>query len=505
MPGFFADGAALMKSEAFPLAILSAASLVGLMPLLKAQSVEKVYMAFDPAPLDTFDELDHFYVDQLNEVRGNDRIPRLALGIRRQLGKGQYKAFVMGHSGVGISTELTRLERMITKEARTLRLSATRDFDPVNFKAFDIPLRIAIGLAEETAKPAAEGGAGTPVPDELLRPLLDWFNIEKKQLKTTTEATASLAAQAGGAGGLWEKFLPFSLAFKGEIKRSSGRQEEVIKYRLKSVTELTRLANGIIQDCNERLRAACGREWLVIGDDFDKPGIPLEGIQTTFIDYGGVLADLRCHLVVDIPISLGHSSRANQLPPQFEGPHTFPDTPVFDPEHKPHKAGREALQAVISQRMDTALFARGQQNRLITASGGNLRDLFTLIVEAATNAELRQAGQAKITQADCDAAIQQLRKEYRDHLGETPYDVEKAGLKDKLDRLSAIYRGEPAAQVRDATLYALLQAKAVQEFNGKGWFGVHPLIVDFLTDLKDRPELDALRAPDTRVLPGGTL
>lgn len=481
------------------------------MPLIKARNIEQILDAFDPAPLDTFDELDQFYVDQLNEVRGNDRIPKLDYGIRRQLGKGRYKAFVMGHSGVGISTELTRLERMIGDKARTLRLSATRDFDPVNFKAFDIPLRIALDLAELTAQPVSEGGAGSTVPDQLLRPLLDWFNTEKTTLKTGTEASGTLGGGIGTKGTVWENFLGLSIELKGEIKRSAGRQKEVIEYRQKSISDLTRLANAIIEDCNTRLRAGTGREWLVIGDDFDKPGISHANIFTTFIEYGGVLADLACHLVMDIPISLGHSSRANQLPPQFEGPHTFPDTPVFDQKHQPHKAGRRALQTVIAQRMDTALFARGQQERLIIASGGNLRDLFTLITVAATNAILRKTGPEKITAADCAAAIQDLRREYRNHLGDTPFDTEKDKSKPetrtqaKLDRLFDIYDGKPDAGLPDATLYSLLQAKAVQEFNGKGWFGVHPLIVDFLTDLKKSAEPATGGAPATLPLPGGTL
>lgn len=475
--------------------------------MIKALRVEDVFQAFAPTPLDTPQDIQEFYVPDLNQVRGgNDRIDRLAIGIRRQMDCGRhFKAFVMGHAGVGISTELSRLQYRMGEKVRTLRLSATLDFDPYNFKPFDIPLRIALGLAELTQQPITEGGAGTPVPDALLRPLLDWFNTEKTTLKTTTDATGTLSSGIGTKGTLWEKFLGFSIELKGEIKRSAGRQKEVIEYRQKSISDLTRLANDIIKDCNSRLRAATGHEWLVIGDDFDKPAISHENILSTFIEQGSALADLSCHLILDMPVALGHSSRAGQLPPQFEGPLTFPDTPVFDPQHKPHKAGRKALQAVIAQRMDPALFARSQQERLITASGGNLRDLFTLITEAATNAELRKTGPQKITAADCDSAIQALRKEYRDHLGETAFDIEKASLQDKLDRLIAIYLGDTRAEVRDSTLYALLQAKAVQEFNGEGWFGVHPLIVDFLSRLKDRTELDPHRTPTTGTLPGGTL
>jgi len=475
------------------------------MPLTKANSITDIFKAFDPSPLDTKEELHQFYVSELNEIRGSDKMKTLALGIRRQIGRGYYKAFVMGHSGVGISTELTRLQDDVSKEVRVLRLSANTDLDPVNFKPFDLILRIALGLAEETAKPIPEGGAGSTLPDDLTQALLDWFHVEKVTLKTQTDNTASANLGASSEGSLWGKLLGISAGVKAEIKRASGRASEIIEYREKNVGQLADLTNRVIDDCNRRLKAETGLEWLVIGDDFDKPGIPEVSIENTFIKYGNILGDLRCHLIMDVPIGLGHSSRAVQLPPQFEGPHNFPDTPVYQKDHSPHKKGRDALRCVIAHRMDPALFDEGQEERLIVASGGNLRDLFTLIVDASTHAELRDAATQRITAADVDRAINSLRKEYRDHLGETAYDVEKPKLEAKLDKLIAVYLGEPESELPGSALYSLLHGKAVQEFNGISWFGVHPLIVDFLSRL-DRSELAPFRDPsnDNR-LPGGSI
>jgi len=47
-------------------------------------------------------------------------------------------------------------------------------------------------------------------------------------------------------------------------------------------------------------------------------------------------------------------------------------------------------------------------------------------------------------------------------------------------------------------IYFLLRSRAVLEFNGKGWFGVHPLVVDILAD-QGRIERDA-----TGKVPGGS-
>ena len=476
------------------------------MPLTKAERVEDIYKAFDPAPLSKPAEIADFYVREINDIRGSDKIKVLALGLKRQYKRGVYKAFVMGHSGVGISTELSRLQIEVASQFRTLRLSANTDLDPVNFKPFDVILRIALGLAEETAKPLNEGGAGTPLPDELTRELLDWFATEKNTIKLgyAVAAKADLTIKPP-VSDFWKELLGLNASLKLEAKRASGRTKELIEYREKNVGQLMDLANKVLNDCNKRLRDASGHEWLIIGDDFDKPGIPEDRITDFFLVYGNILSDLACHLILDLPIGLGHSSRSNQLPALFDRPCNFPDTPVYQKDHTPHESGRAALRQVIAQRMNPDLFAEEQQERLIVASGGNLRDLFSLIVAASTNAELRESNNVKITKPDVDAAINDLRKEYRDHLGETSYDIEKPTFGAKLSKLAAVYLGKPEAELHDPALYSLLHARAVQEFNGVSWFGVHPLIVDFLSRLDGPPELAAFRDSDTKRLSGGSI
>ena len=49
----------------------------------------------------------------------------------------------------------------------------------------------------------------------------------------------------------------------------------------------------------------------------------------------------------------------------------------------------------------------------------------------------------------------------------------------------------------DPVLYALLRSRAVQEFNGERWFGIHPLVVDILAKQNKIP-------PAAGRIPGGT-
>ena len=68
--------------------------------------------------------------------------------------------------------------------------------------------------------------------------------------------------------------------------------------------------------------------------------------------------------------------------------------------------------------------------------------------------------------ADADRAINDLRTEYERRLGESPYDPAKVTYVEKAEKLVAIYNQHPDAKIPDPVLYSLLNARAVQEFNG---------------------------------------
>ncbi len=154
--------------------------------------------------------------------------------------------------------------------------------------------------------------------------------------------------------------------------------------------------------------------------------------------------------------------------------------------------------------MNPALFASGKMERLIVASGGNLRNLFSMTSNACDSATLREASQVEA--ADVTGAIRRMRTDYERLLGESPNDMELCDGKphpisyeNKAARLVRIYNQDPVANVPDPVLYSLLRSRAVQEFNGERWFGVHPLVVDILVTQRKIARPDA-----TEAIPGGT-
>ena len=453
----------------------------------RADKLEDAYRTLSPAPLVGRAEFEAFYRTKINAVRGDDLVARMALGLRRAWGGLSYKALLMGHAGVGKSTEMTRLTREVETKYRPIRFSVTEQLDPISFQPFDVLLLMLIEVIERTAKPLAEGGAGQKLSDDRLREIYDWFAVETETAKRATQAGMEASAGIGVTGdSWWAKTLGLFGSIKGEFKYASTRETTTIHYRLSRLDTLLQTANRALAECNKLLRKAADREWLFLGEDFDKAGVAPRKTEDFFITYSNVLRQLDTHFIFNIPIALGYSHKAVALPIPQNSIFNVPDIMVFKPDHTAHREGRAAVEEVLEARLDPGLFAPAQMERLIVACGGNLRNLFAMTSHAADTALLR--GASLIEAQDVTPAIRQLRNDYERRLGESVDDIDVAPdgklqpipYEKKAARLLKIYNGDPEAKMADPILYSLLRSRAVQEFNGERWFGVHPLVVDIL-------------------------
>jgi len=447
--------------------------------LQKAATLADIYNTVSPEPLLTEQELEAFYGSEIIELRGSAVISRIKTRLLHSNVERPFKGYFMGHSGVGKSSALTRLKYDIKDRFQTIRFSAVECLDFVNFKAFDVLLLTITTLVEQCAKPIKEGGTGKKIANNLVRPLWDWFATT--EISKTEEYTLNGGIGAGidTGGTIWEKFLALKAKVTAEAKYAGARKKETVEYRLNNITDLIRVSNEIIDACQKTLVEKTKKQWLIFWEDFDKEGVPKESLRQLFLDYGHVFNDLNIHMVINIPVILGYSGDAQgafSKAPRY----LLHDSPVFDKEHKPHEEGRKALLDVVEKRMDIKLFDKDVLDLMLVASGGNLRDLFYMILEAtdlAIGEELDSIGpthaqSAKVTQ----------RVEYERRLGTDSFDDDEnpIGFKDKIERLKAIYHSKQDSSSTDNILYALLRSRAVQEFNGERWFGVHPLVVDYL-------------------------
>jgi hypothetical protein len=447
---------------------------------VRANRLEDVYRTLEPGPLLTPEELAAFYTAGINAVRGGDKMQRVKLRLERAHHDRRYfKACVMGHRGVGKSTEISQLLTQIGQKFQPIRFSAVSVLDPGSFKPLDVLLVMIIDVVEQTATSIELGGAGKQPSDDRLQELLDWFATTKVTEEMTRKTTLNANAGVGvKENSLWEKVLGLFVNLKGEMKFASGRKAEVVEYRLSRLDDLIKVANRLLDECNQLLERATGKQWLFIGEDFDRAGIPNSRIEELFITYANIFQELRSHLIFTLPIGLFYSAQANRLPFTQDCSFVIPDTPMFTQDHSVNSMGRDAVKMALMARMDLGLCMPNALERLIVASGGNLRDLFGLINYAADGAMLRNAQQ--IDDEDVGAAIVNFRSDYERRLGQSPYDMDEISYDDKVKLLQRIYDGEKEAQITNSVLYSLLNARSIQEFNGQRWFGVHPLVVDIL-------------------------
>jgi hypothetical protein len=454
--------------------------------LKPATSLDVVYKTLQPAPLQTPAELQAFYSEEINKVRGGDKMERIQRRLDRAANDGiPFKACVMGHRGVGKSTELSRLIQQVKHQFVAIRIEALSDLDPGSFRPLDIVLLMMVQVAEQTAKPIDEDGAGQPPSDQRLREIWDWFATEKEIREQSQLANLTVEAGAGvKENSLWNQVLGLFANLKGDIKFASTRKTEVVEYRLTRLSSLLEIANRLLDDCNGLLLKATGKQWLFIGEDFDRAGIPDERITELFVTYANIFQALRTHLIFNLPIGLYYSAAASRLPFAQDCSFVIPDTPVYRADHQLNSKGCLAVDDVLKSRMDLRLFESASVRlQAIVASGGNLRDLFALVNYAADNALGRGASQ--INAADMNDSVTNLRSDYQRRLGQSPYDKEAITYSQKADLLSRIYNGDAEAQMTDPVMYSLLNSRAVQEFvNGSRWFGLHPLVVDLLVGQK---------------------
>jgi len=440
-----------------------------------ATDLDHLYLTLRPEPLIGEEEFRRYYRGQVNQVRGEDTVARLSLKLQQAYQSLPFKAFLMGHPGVGKSTEVTRLLERVKEQHAGVRLSIATELNPASFKVFDVLLLMLISLAEEADRMQAAPLEGI-LSEHLVSGIQQWFGTELVK-KSRTETTA--VGLEAGVGMKWTVLLALFASARAEMKYAADRKTETVEYRLQRLPDLVDLCNRLIDVCSQTMMEKTGREWLLVVEDLDKTGISPQQLQELFIQYGTVFQDLRVNMIFTIPVWLAYSPEANRLP--FER-HMIHDTPVYDRKHGPHENGRAAVQTVLEARVSSTLFAEGQMTRLIVASGGNLRDLFALVLDAGEGSRARNPMASVIGPDDAKAAINKMRREYRMKLGQSPYDAHPIPYSEKSARLFAVYGGAPDSDIPDPVLYSLLRGRAIQEFNGDGWFGLHPLVVDILKE-----------------------
>jgi histone H3/H4 len=253
------------------------------------------------------------------------------------------------------------------------------------------------------------------------------------------------------------------------FKVESEHRESIKQTLRKFPGTLMTHVNNLLDAAAEELEAS-GRSLLLIIDNMDRYDPKM--IDGLLVQSADRFKALRCHMTVTPPIDLVLRPESQSLESVFHC-ETMPTVKlrergsgywnITDP-------GREILRSALARRIDIdrLIPSTQDQDRLITASGGAIREL----LEMARDATLEANGET-ITGSDIERVLERRRQRYRDRIDANGW----------WDALAKIAKTKRLSEDEDC-LQVLFQRLAFQ-YNGELWYDVHPLISD-LPDFQSR-------------------
>ncbi len=372
-----------------------------------------------------------------------------------------------GPSGSGKTTELHRLRGALEETGyRATLFDVTKyvsESSPIDVTEFLIALAIGAHEALHPDAPDTDPGFGGRLRSLMSRLKLS-LDIGGVKASVSSEG-AELGAFGATLGVDLQRELKSSEPFVEQLRSKLSYHlgllyDEVAAFLAEQLDggDDESLGSVIIVDGLEKLRGTTENDVAV-----------QESIEALFVNHAGKLKFGSHHMIYTVPTYL-----------QFTSPGALPYDSRVLPVPVPHVRPRpgqgaeavartiEELREVVKRRLDSArIFADpGQLELLIQASGGHLRDLFTLLRQL-VNLMQRLSLQLPVSTADVEEAISLVAYAFSSVTSE------------QLHFLRAVAKGDGTVQpaASDVQLMArLLQSHMLLgHLNGHDWYEVHPL------------------------------
>jgi len=421
--------------------------------------------------LDTKEEFEAFYVaaSEARNAEEQDRTTMTMLSI--QASRVPCHILFSGHLGCGKSTELWRLGSLLEEASYLVGIGiCDENLDMNTVKYTDLILFIL-----ETLLKCAKDKK-VPVRAKTLENIENYWKEEYSKI-ISIQKNAGIEINGSAelkTPNLLSKVFAIVASVRGILRAQSDEREE---YRRKMEPSLN-LFIGMINDVIEDIRNAGIKKGfndappIVLLDQLEKS--TREVAAELFEKHSQDLVRLKVHLVIPFPIEMRYTPSYNQVKNYYTGEWILPmiKQQTWNEQtrtYTPFNQGKAVLRDIIFKRMDEALFADGVLDYMIEKTGGFLRDLFTVVYDAALNAVARKS--VRIEENDMMVSLTKLQSSISCRFP----DSSRA-------RLERIKNGEKY-YASDEELMALLGSGAVFEYNGKRWVDLHPLVLDWLNDI----------------------
>ncbi len=436
------------------------------------QDLLGVYRAFQGKPLSD-DNFASWYVDS-DQARGKAEVNRIVRRLQA-IPEASLQMIFAGYRGCGKSTELVRLKREVEADFFVLTLSVYNELNPVSLNYLEIFILAMEKLFDFVVRNRVV------LSPEYLENIRQWLYT-----KELTQVRDKYLGGEFSAGAGVEVGAPFLARFFAKFS-ASAKTSQSFKETLKRDVEPR--AMELIQSCNDLLReiqlqlAKIDKKGLVlIFEDMDK--LDLLKAEELFYTHAVHLTSLRTHCIFTFPIALVYHPRFTGIQGNFDVYFELPMIKVYEQTGEIFEAGIAIMRDIVSRRMNLTLFESEEAlYRLITYSGGCMRDLFRLIVSAADN--VLDKGRTKIGMDDMWSAFYSLKSDYQNTISEKTRDGEVLITVDQYYAALEELANDPHKQPDNTeTMMDLRQSLCVLGYNGKNWCDVHPVVKEILKDRK---------------------
>ena len=431
----------------------------------KAETLSQIHNTFKLSPIEK-EDLGDYYVEN-SHVRSYENIRKdIAETLKNSHGSNEQILFT-GYRGCGKSTELNYLEKELEDHLLALNFSIQKELNALHLNYIEI----FILLMEKLFKHAKDNDL--KISNTYIELIKQWAGT--REIKEINDKYIGIDIQAGaeGSAGI-PGIFKFFTKLRANAKNSRSLKEVLTVNIEPRLSELIDLCNDLIAEikkCNKS-------DILIIIEDIDK--IPFADAKELFFNYISVLTDLKTNIIYTFPFALYHNPQFNTISSYFDMRMVLPMIKVKQRDNNENAEGIAVMQEMVSRRMDLSLFeSRDLLNELILMSGGVIRDLFRMIKDAA-----RSAADEKITKRDITNAINYLKRDYANNIGDIDFDGQKYSADSFYKALVTLVRN-PAKSIDNTNEeLLLLQNLSILGYNGENWYDVHPVIRRILEERK---------------------
>ncbi len=420
--------------------------------------------------------LDDYYVDvsRGRGERGYNPIDVLKLRLDNNPG-GKLQILFSGYRGCGKSTELNKLQQKISADFFVLNFSVLEDLDLVNINYVELFVIIMEKLFNLVAEHHIR------VKPSLFASIREWSRTA--EIQKITELTGGSLLEAGMEAKV--SALGFAGLF-GKIRASANASNTTKKTIIENIeprlSDLVNHCNALIREVKINLPDIGKKGLLIIVEDLDK--LSMDKAEELFFNHSHILRSLHTHVLFTFPISLCYHPKATVITRNFDKSFELPMVKVHDKQGRPYAAGREALRQIIARRIGRECFEPPELvDKFIDASGGCLRDLFSMIIDAAETALSDE--RELMLEDDFARSFTIIRRDYENTIAEKRIDnVVVTPVAEYYNALKEVALSETKKVDNTGVILDLRHNLCILGYNDEGWCDLHPAVKSILLERK---------------------